>query len=162
MAEGTLPVWVILSIIGGVIIIAVPSFNYYVPNMGKLRAQCLKDKSSKQRNNNIIRLKRRVDEYYYAWIVIIIYMVVSMSFCVENNKIILDSEHLFLRVLLGLGLWIVVGFILVVFLTALMSMCQEIAIKDLKDYYGARYKVAVLYLDKIDFDAYYEYESPEP
>ena len=155
MTVSSLPIWVILSVVGMVALIVIAQINYYVPPMGKLRARCLVDKPAEQRNNSIIRLKRRIGEEYYPLIALVFYVVVSVCFCIENYKEMPGGPLVF-TIILGVIIWLLVAIVAVSFLAGLMKTWQENAVQDLKEYYNKHYGVTVLYLDKIHEEYYDE------
>lgn len=159
MAEGTLPVWVILAIVGFIVLSFIAYSNYYLPKIDKLKAQCLKDKSARQRNNNILRLKRHIDEGNYSLMTFATYMVVSICFCIENYRNVFFGEHLLLSVLIVFGIWLAAAIVVVCIMTALMMTFQDNAIKDLKAYYHKHYGVTVVYITRDNEKEYYEYSE---
>lgn len=159
MTVSTLPVWVILAIVGFIALIVIASSNYHLSKMDKLRVRCLADKPAKRRNNNVLSLKRLVSEEYYSLMVFITYVVISICFCVENYEKILLGDYLFLGILIDLGIWFAIAIFVTCFMVALMMTCQKNAIKDLKEYYQRHYGVTVVNLDKSDVDAYHEYSE---
>lgn len=159
MAESTLPVWVFLSIAGGILILVIPHVNYHLSRMSKMRIQCLKDKPEERRSNSVIGLKRWIDEKYYPWIVLGIYMAMTISFCVGNHAVLPSGEHVILQVLLRFVVWLLTASIVVVMATGLMGVLQDTAIKDLKNYYESRFHVTIMYLDKIDLEEYYNHKT---
>lgn len=162
MVEGTLPVWIILSVVGFLALNALAYFNYHLSKMDKMKARCLRKKPAEQRNNRVLRLERLVDERYYAWMVFILYTIISICFCVENHSTMLLGEYLFLKVLMGLCIWFVTAVAVSCFMVALMTVCQENAIRDLKNYYQRHFGVTVISVDRDDEREYYNYEYPEP
>ena len=156
MAESSLPLWVILSIVGLLFSILVGNINYYLPSVSKLKAECLRKKPPAQRNNYILNLKRRIDEEYYMYIAITIYVIVSLCFCIENRSMLFNGEFIVVRIFLAVVLWLVCALIATSVLTGLMTLCQEDAVQKLKNHYQRHYGVIVINLDKKDEKAYEE------
>lgn len=156
MTVRTLPIWVILSTVGIVVLLMISHSNYHVSSIGKIRAKCLSKKPPAQRNNAFIRIKKRVSEAYYPWMAFIVFIIVSISFCVENHKLMPSTDYLILSIIINTGIWLIMAFFATIILVSLMKLCQEDALRDLKSYYFQHYGVSLIYIDKIDEERYYE------
>lgn len=154
----TFPVWVIMSVVFIIILVVIASINYYLPRFGKLRVECVMNKSLRRRNNTIIRMRRRINENCYPWIVFLMYTMVSICFVVENRRGLFDGEYVILKALGGFFAWFFSALIIVCFIVAFMKIIQENAVKDLKYYYSSRYGITIIYLQESIEKEYQEYE----
>ena len=158
MTVSSLPVWVCLSILGFISLNFIAYINYHLSRMDRLRAQCLKDKPAKRRNNSVLRLDCRISENNYPWMAFALYVIVSICFLVENHDMMMSSgNHPVLGALIILGIWLFTAVVVVCIMTALMITCQENAIKDLKKYYERHFGVTVVNVDRTVEKEYYEY-----
>lgn len=156
MAVSTLPMWVYFVIVGGLFLALVPNVNYYLTRMSKLKIQCLIDKPEEQKSSRTIKLQRRINEDNYPLLILVVYVIVSISFCVDNYKI-LNIDPVIIRVLMGFFLWLMLGFVVLVIGTALMDLLQKRALEDLKTYYNSRHHITLISVDDDDMDEYYDY-----
>lgn len=157
-AEGTFQIWVYLLIVGGVSLLIIPNMNYHLSAMGKLRVQCLMNKSEKQKSSRTIMLERWIDEKNYPLLVLIFYCAVSICFCAENWDAICGDFAIF-RLLVGLVMWVIVGIVVLVIGTGLMDLIQETALRDLKKYYDSKYHITLTSIDRASLEEYYDYTS---